>query len=75
MVENYDFVKECKVGDIVDALKSDHYNKRMGWSRARIRKIGYGSVAVEFFHDRRADRTIEKKDFEIAPVGTFSHDW
>jgi hypothetical protein len=64
-----------KIGDVVDALKTDHYGKRMCWSRATVVKIGYASIYVEFLYDRKsADRSIDKKCFEIAPVGTFTKD-
>ena len=76
MAENIEFVERLKAGDIVDALKSDYYGKRMCWSRARITKIGYASVYAEFLNDRKSmDRSIDKKCFELAPVGTFTADY
>ena len=61
------------MGDIVDALKSDYYGKRMCWSRARITKIGYSSMQVEFLSDRKTmDRSIDKNCFELARVGALT---
>lgn len=51
----------------------------MCWSRARVTKQGYASVYCEFLNDRKSmDRSIDKKCFELAPVGTFTgrdYDW
>lgn len=49
--------------------------KRMAWSRAKINKIGYASIYVEFLFDRAsADRNIDKNAFELAPLGTYTKD-
>lgn len=46
----------------------------MCWSRGRISKVGYASsFYVEFLNDRKSmDRSIDKRSFELAPVGMFT---
>ncbi|EAS02785.2 ubiquitin carboxy-terminal hydrolase (macronuclear) [Tetrahymena thermophila SB210] len=67
--------QNLKIGDIIDCIKFECYQKRQSWSRALIERIDDTSVSVKYLNDQVDDRIFTKSSYQIAPLGTKSLDF
>ncbi|KAL4448730.1 hypothetical protein ABPG74_012819 [Tetrahymena malaccensis] len=67
--------QNLKIGDIIDCIKFECYQKRQSWSRAVIERIDDTSVSVRYLNDQVDDRIFTKSSYQIASLGSKSLDF
>ncbi|KAL4498387.1 hypothetical protein ABPG72_013193 [Tetrahymena utriculariae] len=67
--------QNLKIGDTIDCIKFECYQKRQSWSRAVIERIDDTSVSVKYLNDQVDDRIFTKSSYQIASLGSKSLDF